>query len=479
MEEENKKKLEDIQKEIKDGEKKLYGIDAEAKQLYEDNRKERMKKIEDVKVLYDNAKNMMNELLEGKVHLHGIDSKDKAEHDKNRQERLEKFNKLKETVDLTQNLMQEIQSAPKLKKIDEQELKKHNEAKEKAVEKLKSFSLILEEIISKSPTENLEKIDHKELEEIKRKKEQRLKTLNEANFYLNQFGVILEEISGKELKLTPVDEKELKDHEKDRKQRLNNIGKIKTKMELIIALVEDISKEIKPNLSEDMKTELLEKFEIADNYLKKISKDKTEKLEKLTGFKEKLGKVEKMFIEMKNTTLTPISDDVKKEIEQESIKKKKKISEIQKIIKAKFEISNTLLKEIQDAPSLEHISDEEFQKYEAERFQRISRIQDLKNHLDVAEELLITVKGEIPLKKINEEELIEYQNAKNERLDKLSNVKNKLDVLEELMKNIGKGVTLFKIDPKELEEHEREKQKRLQDIENLKQKLRDIDLLRD
>ncbi len=478
-EEEKKKKIVDIHKELLENKVQLTGIDADEKILYEDNRKERMSKIEEVKDLYKKSKSILNELLEGNVHLKSIDFKDKAEYDKNKQKRQEKFQKLKENVEQTQNLMEEIQHAPELKKIDEQELQEYKIEKEKALEKLKSFSSILEEITSKDPKEILERIDLKELEEYDKGTKLRLKIFNEANFHLTQFGSILEEISSRKIKLSSINEKELKEHEKDRKQRLKGLGKIKTKMDIIISLVEEISKDIKPNLSEEMKTELLEKFEIADKYLKIISKNKTEKLEILTGLKDKISKVEELFIEMKNTTLTPISNYVKSEIEQEKIRKEKEIGDLHKKIQAKFEITNQLLKEIKETPSLEHISDEELQKYEAEKFQRRSRIQVLKNHLDVAEELLITVKEEIPLHKIDEQDLKEYQNLKNERLGKLSNVKNKLDVLEELMRNIGKGITLFKIDPKELEEHEREKQKRLQDIENLKQKLRDIDILRD
>ena len=160
MEEENKKKIEDVHKEIQDGGVELHGIDANEKQLYEEKRKERMKKIEDVKDLYDKAKNMMNELLTGKIELKSIDAQEKKKYDKNRQERLEKFKKLKETVDRTQILMEEIQDAPKLKKVDEQDLKQYKEEKEKAIEKLKSFSSILEEITSKDPIENLEKVDN-------------------------------------------------------------------------------------------------------------------------------------------------------------------------------------------------------------------------------------------------------------------------------------------------------------------------------
>jgi hypothetical protein len=438
-----------------------------------------MKKIQDVKDLYDNAKSMLDELLKGDFDLHGIDPKEIEEHNKFRQERMDKFKKLKETVDQTSRLLEEIQQAPQLKKVDEQELKQHQEEKENAIEKLKSFSLILEEITSTNPIESLEKVDQKELKNMKEERKQRLKVLNEANFHLNQFGSILEEIAGKEIKLNPVDKQVLKELEKDKKERMKDINKIKTKMELILSLVEDISKEIKPDMSEKEKMELLEKFEISNFYLKKISKNKTEKLEKLTGIDEKLFRVGQIFNEMQGKSLKPIAEEVKKEFEQEKLKRAEEISGIQSSIKAKFDISNQLLKEIQEAPGLEQITDEELQEYEAERFQRRSRIQVLKNHLDVAEDLLKTVSNEIPLKKINEEDLIEYQNAKNERLDKLSNVKYKLDVLEEMMNNIGKGVTLFKIDPKELEEYEQEKLKRLQDIENLKNKLREFEILKD
>ena len=358
VEEENKKKIEDLQKELLEDKVQLKGIDADEKQIYEEKRIERMERIKNVKELYDNAKTMMDELLQGDFQLHGIDPKEKVENDKYRQERMEKFNKLKKTVDQTSRLLEEIQQAPTLKKVNEQELKQHREEKQKAIEKLKSFSSILEEISLKNPIENLEKIDQKELENLKEEKQRRLKVLNDANFHLNQFGSILEEISSKEFKLNPVDEKELKEHDKDRKQRLRDVGKIKTKMDLIISLVEDIAKDIKPNLSEDMKNELLEKFEISNIYLKKISKNKTEKLEKLTGIDEKLYRVEQIFHEMEGASLKPIAEDVKKEFEQEKLKRAEEVSKIQKNIEAKFDISNQLLKEIKEASSLEHITDE-------------------------------------------------------------------------------------------------------------------------
>ena len=180
MEEENKKKMGSIHKEIQDG-VELHGIDANDKQLYEEKRKERMKKIEDVKGLYDTAKSMMSELLEGKIELKSIDSEDKEKYEENKKERDEKFKILKETVDRTQNLLEEIQQAPILKKVDELELLRFKEEKNKAIEKLKSFSSILEEITSKKPLESLEKIDHKELEEYEEIKNQRLKMINEAN----------------------------------------------------------------------------------------------------------------------------------------------------------------------------------------------------------------------------------------------------------------------------------------------------------
>ena len=101
MEEENKKKIEDFQKELLEDKITLKGIDANEKQLYEEKRKERMKKIEDVKTLYDDAKTMMDELLEGKTELKPIDFKDKTDYEKYKQERSEKFKKLKETVDQT------------------------------------------------------------------------------------------------------------------------------------------------------------------------------------------------------------------------------------------------------------------------------------------------------------------------------------------------------------------------------------------
>ena len=126
VEEENKKKIEDLQKELLEDKVQLKGIDADEKQIYEEKRIERMEQIKKVKELYDNAKTMMDELLAGDFQLHGIDPKEKVENDKAKQARMEKFNKLKETVDQTSRLLEEIQQAPTLKKVNDNEFEVYN-----------------------------------------------------------------------------------------------------------------------------------------------------------------------------------------------------------------------------------------------------------------------------------------------------------------------------------------------------------------
>ena len=229
-----------------------------------------------------------------------------------------------------------------------------------------------------------------------------------------------------------------------------------------------------------LKEELLSKFQIASNYLKKIESDKISKLEEVTDLRKELNQMQDLFTEMKEASLRPVSDEVKQNIQKEKQARLEDIEGIKQKLLAKFDVTASLMAEIQQGPTLKEIPPEEFQEMQALKFKRASEMDHLKTHMAVAEELMHSVKEGIKLSKIDENEIKMHKNEQEKRLKNLGALKGKLDVVEELMsKIVGEGIVLSKIDEQELAEHSRLKEERMNEISSLKEKLKEANLLKD
>jgi hypothetical protein len=318
-------------------------------------------------------------------------------------------------------------------------------------------------------------VDPVEQEAHEEARRNRLIAMKEEVDQFKQFGTILEELSSGQYILQKIDEKELAAHRQATEARMETVLNLKSKIEIATELIDEITNEmeLEPIQKENLKQELFVKFELANTYLGKIRSEHAEKFKKLSSLQSKIGKIQDLFSEMKDTKLQPISLTEKEQIAKEQKERREQITQIETKIAAKFDITNRLLQEIHSAPILKEISVEELEMYNQHKFKRMAEIDYLKSHLHVVEDLMKSVRNGIHLTEINENELKAHEQAKQERMNEISALKGKLDVMGEMMdKIVQKSILLSKIDEKELHAHEEAKQDRMKQITDLKELLK-------
>ncbi len=476
--EEKKKEQMDLHEEIHAG-KELKKISGEELHEINKNRQQRLDKIEEVKEIYDNAQNMMKELTQGSITLSAVPEEDKKTHEFEKQKRLADLESLKENIVTTSELLDEIKEGTNLAHVSSNIKDEYEKGKQeridllfKADKQLINFGNLLDEL--KDDTSKLQPISASDTEQRNKQKELQKEEFKKATEHLNSFGTILSEISQGKSQLQKIDDKELEEYQQDKQKRLSEISQLKSKIELATSLIGDMTKELKldPLDQDQLKDELLSKFQIASNYLKKIESEKTAKLEEVTGLRKELDQMGELFAEIKTASLQPVSEDIKKEISKDKLERQKDVEEIKQKLLAKFDVTASLMAEIQEAPALKEIPMEEFQEIQAQKFKRRNEMDHLKTHMAVAEELLQAVEKGIELTKINKHEKLKRKEEQEKRIDELGALKGKLDVVEELMsKIVGEGIALSKIDEQELAKHTRIKEERMEEINSLKKKI--------
>ncbi|MHA1745277.1 MAG: hypothetical protein ACTSWW_04720 [Promethearchaeota archaeon] len=480
MSEGNKEKhIPDLHKEIIAGKQLEKSNEQEMEEMNRD-RKARMEKVAEVKILFDNAQSVLDELLSKPASLSKVPEIDIKAIQMEKTKRLQQIETLRDTFTITNQLMDEIKGGVNLspppksdQNLDAQEKAQRMDLFLQANTQLQSFGTIVDEI-SRGEFE-LQKVDPVEQKAHEEARRSRLVAMKEEVDQFQQFGSLLEDLSSGQHTLQKIDEKELAAHRQATEARMETVLNLKSKIEIATELINEITNEmeLEPIQKENLKQELFVKFELANTYLGKIRSENAEKFKKLSSLQSKIGKIQDLFSEMKETKLQPISLTEKEQIAKEQKERKEQINQIETKIAAKFDITNKLLQEIQSAPILREVSVEELEQYNQHKFKRMAEIDYLKSHMNVVEDLMKSVRDGIHLTEIDENEMKAHEQAKQERLNEIGALKGKLDVMGEMMdKIVQKSILLSKIDEKELHAHEEAKQDRMKQIIDLKELLK-------
>ena len=200
-----KNNISELHNEIKAGKQ----LKASNKQELEDmarDRQERMEKVTQVKVLFENAQSMLDELVSSPVSLSKVPEIDLKAIQLEKATRLKQIESLRDTLATTGQLMEEIKGGVHLSPPPKSEQDLHNKEKAQRMDlflqankQLTSFGNIIEEI-SHGEFE-LQKVDPVEQEAHNKARLKRLEEMRGEVEQFSQFGDILEELSSGEFSI--------------------------------------------------------------------------------------------------------------------------------------------------------------------------------------------------------------------------------------------------------------------------------------